>query len=159
VSRKGVWQPQEEEVPREHRLLKSERDGELHQRGRCPGRGLGTAGSRLATHFYALLLPMLPARALSLLSQESGAPPFRKPLQFIVITVMSVMWITFPYTYGVFYMTVNCRWVWGPSSHRHGGRHGEIGLGKRYSRYHDSHDAHDGGLREFSRQGGASSTS
>jgi hypothetical protein len=32
--------------------------------------------------------------------------PFRKPLQFIVIAVMSVMGGTFPDTYGVFYMTV-----------------------------------------------------
>ena len=33
--------------------------------------------------------------------------PFREPLQFIVIAVMSVMSGTFPDTYGVFYVTVN----------------------------------------------------
>jgi hypothetical protein len=34
--------------------------------------------------------------------------PFREPLQFIVIAVMSVISGAFPDTYGVFYMTVNC---------------------------------------------------
>ena len=33
--------------------------------------------------------------------------PFREPLQFIVIAVMSVMSGTFPDTYRVFYMTVD----------------------------------------------------
>jgi hypothetical protein len=33
--------------------------------------------------------------------------PFREPLQFIVMSVMSVIGGTFPDTYGVFYMTVN----------------------------------------------------
>jgi hypothetical protein len=33
--------------------------------------------------------------------------PFRKPLQFIVIAVMSVMSGTFPDTNGVFYVTIN----------------------------------------------------
>jgi hypothetical protein len=33
--------------------------------------------------------------------------PFREPLHFIVITVMSVISAIFPYTYGVFYVTVN----------------------------------------------------
>jgi hypothetical protein len=49
--------------------------------------------------------------------------PFRDPLQFIVIAVMSVMSGTFPDTYGVFYMTVNCQCIWGPSYHRHVYRH------------------------------------
>jgi hypothetical protein len=79
--------------------------------------------------------------------------PFREPLQFIVIAVMSVMSGTFPDTYGVFYMTVN-RWrIKGPSRHCHGYRHREKGLGKRFSRYRDGHDAHDGPLRAYSRQG------
>jgi hypothetical protein len=44
---------------------------------------------------------------------------------------MSVMSGTFPYTYGVFYMTVN-RWhVRGPSCHRHGYRHRGKGLDKQ----------------------------
>jgi hypothetical protein len=36
--------------------------------------------------------------------------PFREPPQFIVMSVMAVISGTFPYTYGVFYMTVNW-WV------------------------------------------------
>ena len=42
--------------------------------------------------------------------------------------------------------------AWGPSCHRHGERHGEIGLCKRYSRPHDGDDAHDDELRVLSRQ-------
>ena len=72
---------------------------------------------------------------------------------------MSVMSGTFPDTYGVFYVTVN-RWrIQGPSRHRHGYRHREKGLGKRFSRYHDGDDAHDSGLRVLSRQGSHPSTS
>ncbi len=41
--------------------------------------------------------------------------------------------------------------AWGPSCHRHGERHGEIGLCKRYSRPHDGDDAHDDELRVLSR--------
>jgi len=52
-------------------------------------------------------------------SQEGVATSFREPLQFIVIAVMSVIGGTFPHTYGVFYMTVNCQCIWGPSYHRH----------------------------------------
>jgi hypothetical protein len=33
--------------------------------------------------------------------------PFRKPLQYIVITGVSVIGRAFPDTYGVIYMTVN----------------------------------------------------
>jgi hypothetical protein len=66
---------------------------------------------------------------------------------------MSVMSGTFPDTYRVFYMTVNCQCIWGPSRHRHGERHGEIGLGKPLARYRDGDDAHDGHLRAYSRQG------
>ena len=62
------------------------------------------------------------------------------------------MGATFPHTYGVFDMTVNRWWVWGPSRHRHGKRHGEIGLGKPLARYHDGDDAHDGRLQRFSRR-------
>jgi hypothetical protein len=45
--------------------------------------------------------------ARSLDSTAECRTPFREPLQFIVIAVMSVMSGTFPYTYGVFYMTVD----------------------------------------------------
>jgi hypothetical protein len=34
---------------------------------------------------------------------------------------------------------------------RHGERHGEIGLGKLYSRHHDGDDAHDDELQAYSR--------
>jgi hypothetical protein len=37
----------------------------------------------------------------SFISKKSAATPFREPLQFIVIAVMSVMSGTFPDTYGV----------------------------------------------------------
>jgi hypothetical protein len=87
--------------------------------------------------------------ARSLDSTAECRTPFREPLQFIVIAVMSVMSGAFPDTYGVFYMTVNCGCVWGPSCHRHRGK----GLGKRFSRYRDGDDAHDGHLRAYSRQG------
>jgi hypothetical protein len=40
-----------------------------------------------------------------------GRTPFRKPLQFIVMSVTVVISSTFPHTYGVFYMTVNSRRV------------------------------------------------
>ena len=66
--------------------------------------------------------PMLPAHRT--VSAREGPTPFREPLQFIVIAVMSVMSGTFPDTYGVFYVTMNCWSVRGPSCHRHG-RHRE----------------------------------
>jgi hypothetical protein len=79
--------------------------------------------------------------------------PFREPLRFIVIAVMSVMGGTFPFTYRVFYDTIN-RWrVRGPSHHRHDYRHRRNALPERLSRYRDGHDAHDGLLRAHSRQG------
>jgi hypothetical protein len=60
---------------------------------------------------------------------------------------MSVMSGTFPYTYGVFYMTVNCQCVRGPSCHRHGERHRRNALPKRLTR------RRDGDIRAYSRQG------
>jgi hypothetical protein len=78
---------------------------------------------------------------------------FREPLQCIVIAVMSVMSGTFPHTYGVFYMTVNCQCIWGPSYHRHGERHRRNALPKRLIRYRDGHDAHDADIRAYFRQG------
>src|SRR5215217_9075032 len=79
--------------------------------------------------------------------------PFREPLQFIVIAVMSVMSGTFPDTNGVFYVTINSWRVRGPSRHRHGYRHRENGLGKRLIRRCDDDDAHDADIRSYSRQG------
>ena len=93
-----------------------------------------------------------PARRTVSPLRREGRTPFREPLQFIVITVMSVMSGTFPDTYGVFYMTVN-RWrVRGPSRHRHGERHRRNALPKQLPRCHDGDDAHDGHLRANSRQ-------
>ena len=103
--------------------------------------------------FVALTLPMLPPIAPSLSSNKSAATPFRKPLLFIVIVVMSVMGGPFPDTYGVFYMTVDCWRVRGPSRHCHGERHVETGLPKRLTRRRDGDGAHDGHLRAYSRQG------
>jgi hypothetical protein len=64
--------------------------------------------------------PMLPAHRT--VSAECRTP-FREPLQFIVIAVMSVMSGTFPDTYGILYMTVNSWCIWGPFYHRHVYRH------------------------------------
>jgi hypothetical protein len=51
---------------------------------------------------------MLPAHQTASWHHCRVAHPFRKLLQFIVIAVMNVMSGTFPDTYGVFYMTVDC---------------------------------------------------
>jgi hypothetical protein len=64
---------------------------------------------------------------------------------------MSVMSGTCRDTYGVFYMTVNCWCVWGPSCHRHGERHRRNALPKRLTRYRDGDDAHDDDMRAYSR--------
>ena len=54
-----------------------------------------------ASHFVALALPILSAHH-SLYHLKIGCcHPFREPLQFIVIAVMSVISGTFPDTYGV----------------------------------------------------------
>jgi hypothetical protein len=66
---------------------------------------------------------------------------------------MSVMSGTFPDTYGVFYMTVNCQCIWGPSRHRHGECHRRNALPKQLTRCHDGDDAHDADIRAYSRQG------
>jgi hypothetical protein len=67
------------------------------------------------------------------------------------MSVMSVISGTFPDTYRVFHMTVDCWCIRGPSRHRHGYRHRGKGLGKRLTRYRDGHDAHDDELRVRSR--------
>jgi len=79
--------------------------------------------------------------------------PFREPLQFIVIAVMSVMSGTFPDTNGVFYVTINSWRVRGPSRHRHDECHRRNDLPKPLSRYRDGDDAHDADIRAYSRQG------
>ena len=66
---------------------------------------------------------------------------------------MSVISDTFPYTYGVFYVTINSWRVRGPSRHRHGERHPRNALPKRFPRYRDGDDAHDADIRAYSRQG------
>jgi len=82
----------------------------LHRLDENPVRVLSNAGSsRLsgtatATHFVALVLPL--CSRPSPISGECPTP-FREPLHFIVIAVMSVMGGTFPDTYRGFYMTVN----------------------------------------------------
>ena len=91
--------------------------------------------------------------ARSLDSTAECCTPFREPLQFIVIAVMSVIDGTFPDTYGVFYVTINSWCVREPSRHRHGERHRRNALPKRLTRYRDGDDAHDGHLRAYSRQG------
>jgi hypothetical protein len=101
--------------------------------------------------FVVLTLPMPPTRRTVSCLRRGGRILFRKRLQFIVIAVMSVMSGTFPYAYGVFYVTINSWRVRGPSCHRHGERHGEIGLGKLLPRCHDGDDAHDDDIQAYSR--------
>src|SRR5918997_3597566 len=91
--------------------------------------------------------------ARSLDSTAECRTPFREPLQFIVIAVMSVMSGTFPDTYGVFYVTINSWRVRRPSRHRHGERHRRNALPKRLPRYRDGDDAHDDDIRAYSKEG------
>jgi hypothetical protein len=65
------------------------------------------------------------------------------------MSVMSVVSGTLPYTYKVFYVTINCWRARGPSRHRHGECHGEIALPKRLPRRRDGDDAHDGHSRAY----------
>jgi hypothetical protein len=114
-------------------------------------RSFKSPGFGSASRSVGVALPMLPACHSSSL-ERGAALAFRRPLQFIVISVMSV---TFPYTYRVLYMTVNWWCVPGASCHRHAYRHGENGLDMRLGRYHDGDDARDSPLRRFSRYGGS----
>ena len=110
-------------------------------------------GSGSASHFDGLMLPMFPPIAPPFVSRAECHTPFREALQSLVMSIIGVICGTFPDTYGVFYMTVDCWCTRGPSRHRHGERHRGKDLGKRFSRYRDGHDAHDGDLRAYSRQG------
>src|SRR3954465_2652018 len=91
---------------------------------------------------------MLPAHRAASYPRREPHTALRITLQLIVMSVMSVICL---YLKGL-HMTVNCECVRGPSRHRHGERHGEIGLGKPLARYHDGDDAHDGHLQRFSRR-------
>jgi len=62
---------------------------------------VGTLSFTPASLFVALVLPMLLAHRTVSHLQEECRHPFREPLQFIVIAVMSVMSGTFPDTYGL----------------------------------------------------------
>jgi hypothetical protein len=110
-------------------------------------------GSRrgAASHVDSFVLPIFLAHRTSPISGECPTP-FREPLQFIVIAVMSVIRGTFPDTYGVFYVTINSWRVRGPSRHRHDERHRRNALPKRLTRYRDGDDAHDADIRAYSRQ-------
>ena len=94
---------------------------------------------------------MLPGPRTVARPQIECRHPFREPLQFIVIAVMSVMSGTFPDTYGVFYVTINTWRVRGPSRHRHGERHRRNALPKQLPRYRDGDDANDDDIRAYSR--------
>jgi hypothetical protein len=81
----------------------------------CIWRRVEGADFASATPFVGLALPIRSTHH-SIYHLKIGCRyPFRKPLQFIVITVMSVMRATFPDTYGGFYMTVNCWCIRGSS--------------------------------------------
>jgi hypothetical protein len=95
---------------------------------------------------------MLPAHHTSSRPHSTVAHPFREPLQFIVIAVMSVISGAFPDTNGVFYVTINSWRIRGPSRHRHGERHRRNALPKGLTRPHDGDDAHDADIRAHSRQ-------
>jgi hypothetical protein len=68
------------------------RDGDLYTSRGCIWRSVDGADFASASRFVALALPLLPgpSHGLSTL-QQSVATPFREPLQFIVIAVMSVI--------------------------------------------------------------------
>jgi hypothetical protein len=105
------------------------------------------SGLRIGVALCRPCAPILPAHHSIYHLLKECRHPFREPLQF---TVMSVMSGTFPDTYGVFYMTVN-RWcVWGPSRHRHGERHRRNALPKWLPRRRDGDNAHDDELLMFS---------
>jgi hypothetical protein len=78
-----------------------------------------------ASPFVGFALPILSAHHRIYHLKIGYRHPFRKPLQFIVMSVIGVIGGTFPYTYRVFYMTLNCLRVRGPSRHRHGECHEE----------------------------------
>src|ERR671921_2703150 len=111
----------------------------------------GRVGRLQRRALSALCSPYSRPIARSLDSTAECRTPFREPLQFIVIAVMSVISDTFPYTYGLFYVTINSWRVRGPSRHRHGERHRRNVLPKRLTRYRDGHDARDGPLRAYTR--------
>jgi hypothetical protein len=71
--------------------------------GKSPEEPGEAGGSRrgAASHVDSFVLPIFLAHRTSPISGECPTP-FREPLQFIVIAVMSVMSGTFPDTYGVF---------------------------------------------------------
>ena len=121
--------------------------------GRDVREEVGTPSFTRTSLFVALVHLYFQPITASIIFKKRAATPFRKPLQFIVIVVMSVMRGTFPDTDGVFYVTINSWRVRGPSRHRHGYRHRVKGLGKRFSRYRDGHDAYDADIRAYSRQG------
>src|SRR5215212_8884331 len=62
---------------------------------------VGTLGSGSASHVDGLTLPLLTLITPFLDLTAECRTPFREPLQFIVIAVMSVMSGAFPDTYGV----------------------------------------------------------
>ena len=113
---------------------------------------VGTLASRICIALCRTCAPILSAHHSIYHLKIGCCHPFREPLQFIVIAVMSVISGTFPDTYGVFYMTINSWRVRGPSRHRHGERQRRNALPKRLARCHDGDDAHDGHLRAYSRR-------
>jgi hypothetical protein len=112
---------------------------------------VGTPSFTPASLFDGLVHPILSAHHSIYHLKIGCCHPFREPLQFIVIAVMSVISGTFPDTNGVFYVTIKSWRVRGPSRHRHGDRHRRNTLPKRLPRYRDGDDAHDGHLQRFSR--------
>jgi hypothetical protein len=78
----------------------------------CIWRRVEGADFASASPFVGLALPILSAHH-SIYHLKIGCRyPFREPLQFIVMSVMSG---TFPDTYGIFYMTMNCWCIRGSS--------------------------------------------
>jgi hypothetical protein len=112
-------------VPREYRPLKAERDGKLDEQQEMFGKKEASWVPDLHRTSSHLCFPYSRPVAWSLDSTAECRTPFREPLQFIVIAVMSVISGTFPATYGIFYVTINSWRVRGPSRRCHGERHGE----------------------------------
>jgi len=148
-----AWKTLLRPMPREYRLLKSERMANPTSCRRCSGGGRQPQVSHRHRTLSRLCSPYSRPVAPSLDLTAECHTPFREPLQLIVITVMSVMSGTFPHTYGVFYVTFNSWRVRGPSRHRHGERHRRNASPKRLTRCHDGDDAHDADILAYSKQG------
>ena|SRR5829696_1536134 len=101
------------------------------------------AGSGLATHFYALLLPRLLAHRTISRFPKKWCTAFREPLQRTVTVV------TLPIP-----RALHCDGpLVGSAIYRHTYRHREVPFFMRFFEQRDGRDACDGRLRAYSKEG------